>query len=51
MTSMNALTKTAPVLLADIDTNSLSWADDLVVISKSKGLQNALDCLNKYCQK
>ncbi len=32
--------------------NSLSWADDLVLISRSKpGLQNALDKLDRYCTK
>jgi len=32
--------------------NSLSWADDLVIISQSKiGLQNCLDKLKEYCKK
>ena len=41
-----------PVSLDGYEFNSLSWADDLTLISLShKGLQKALDCLNTYCEK
>jgi len=41
-----------PVYLGDKHLNSLSWADDLVLISTSEiGLQNSLDALSLYCQK
>ena len=41
-----------PVLLDNLKISSLSWADDLVVISQSKeGLQQALNKLNDYCNK
>ena len=41
-----------PVDLDGTQFNSLSWADDLVLISTSpKGLQNALDALSSYCNK
>jgi len=41
-----------PVALNDIKLNSLSWADDLVLLSKSKeGLQNCLNKLYDYCSK
>ena len=41
-----------PVTLADSQLNSLSWADDLVLMSESHaGLQRCLDKLHAYCQK
>lgn len=41
-----------PVSLDNLKINSLSWADDLVIVSKSAaGLQNCLDKLNVYCHK
>ena len=41
-----------PVDLDGVNLNSLSWADDLMLISKSpEGLQNCLDKLDKYCYK
>ena len=44
---------TDPLSLADnVKINSLSWADDLVLMSTShKGLQTCLDRLNEYCTK
>ena len=40
-----------PVTLDDITLNSISWADDLLLISKSKeGLQKCLDKLHSYCK-
>lgn len=40
-----------PIKLGDTYMNSLSWADDLVLMSTSKnGLQNALNKLQTYCQ-
>jgi hypothetical protein len=39
-----------PVCLGEKEFSSLSWADDLVLISLSEsGLQNALDALSNYC--
>ncbi len=41
-----------PVMLHDTPLNSLSWADDLILVSKSaKGLQCCLDILQEYCTK
>ena len=41
-----------PVLLGNAHLNSLSWADDFVLMSTSKtGLQNFLDNLQTYCCK
>ena len=41
-----------PVAMGNLDINSLSWADDLVLISSSqKGLQRCLDKLEEYCDK
>ncbi len=41
-----------PVELGGMIFNSLSWADDMVIISKSKaGLQKCLDQLQKYCER
>ena len=41
-----------PVNLDGFSFNSLSWADDLVIVSKSpSGLQKCLDNLEKYCYK
>ena len=41
-----------PIILGDITLSSISWADDLILISKSqKGLQKCLDNLNEYCCK
>ncbi len=41
-----------PVALDNFEFNSLSWADDLVLLSKSKaGLQNCLTQLELYCDK
>ncbi len=38
--------------LNNVSVNSLSWADGLVLISRSKpGLQHALDKLDSYCTK
>ena len=42
----------SPVKLGEISLNSMSWADDLVLISESvSGLQNCLDRLQAYCKK
>ena len=39
-----------PLLLQDTEISSLSFADDLVIFSKTHtGLQNSLDKLEKYC--
>ncbi len=41
-----------PICLDNVKMNSLSWADDLVLMSTSqKGLQNCLDRLSTYCDK
>ena len=41
-----------PAKLQNISLNSLSWADDLVLISETKeGLQKCLDKLHRYCIK
>jgi hypothetical protein len=41
-----------PVILGNTKFNSISWADDLVLVSTSKcGLQNSLDKLGHYCEK
>ena len=41
-----------PTCLGTLKINSLSWADDLVIVSKSAlGLQNCLNKLYLYCQK
>ena len=41
-----------PAKLHNISLNSLSWADDLVLISETKeGLQKCLDKLHRYCIK
>ena len=41
-----------PVELGSISFNSLSWADDMVLLSTSEiGLQRSLDALSKYCRK
>ena len=41
-----------PVKLSDTALNSLSWADDLLLLSLSKeGLQKCLNNLREYCQK
>ena len=41
-----------PIHLGDFILNSLSWADDLVLISRSKmGLQKCLNNLKIYCNK
>ena len=41
-----------PVCLNTIVLNSISWADDLILISRSqKGLQVCLDKLHTYCRK
>ena len=41
-----------PVIMGDIVISSISWADDLILISKSqKGLQKCLNNLNEYCCK
>ena len=42
----------APVNLADMPLSSMSWADDLVLLSESaEGLQRSLDKLRDYCYK
>ena len=42
----------SPVELDGFQFNSLSWADDLILISTSEsGLQNSLNALNSYCHK
>ena len=44
--------KCDPVKLDNYTLNSMSWADDLVLISNSqKGLQRCLDSLHNYCEK
>ena len=41
-----------PVKIGDVSINSISWADDLLLISCSKeGLQSCLNKLNDYCIK
>ena len=41
-----------PTCLGTLKINSLSWADDLVIVSKSAlGLQNCLNKLYLYCLK
>ena len=41
-----------PVKLGNMNINSLSWADDLVLFSTNKkGIQNCMDKLSKYCHK
>ena len=41
-----------PVRLGDIDVNSMSWADDLVLMSTTAiGLQRCLDRIQGYCHK
>jgi len=41
-----------PVCLGNNYFNSMSWADDLVLISSTEaGLQNALDSLSNYCHR
>ena len=44
--------KCDPISIGSIVLNSLSWADDLIIVSLSKeGLQNSLNRLQAYCQK
>ena len=41
-----------PISIGSIAMNSLSWADDLVIMSRSKsGLQTCLNNLQMYCDK
>ena len=41
-----------PIKLGEITFNSISWADDLILISDSEnGLQGCLNKLNEYCDK
>ena len=41
-----------PINIGKYNLNSLSWADDLVLVSSTpEGLQNCLDKLNDYCNK
>ena len=41
-----------PINLGSIAINSISWADDLIIMSRSKsGLQKCLDNLQMYCDK
>ena len=41
-----------PIKLGDIKLNSISWADDLILLSKSKlGLQTCLNNLEMYCKR
>ena len=41
-----------PVSLNDLEFNTLSWADDLLIVSTSpEGLQNCLNKLQSYCYK
>ena len=41
-----------PIQLGDVAMNSISWADDLIVMSLSRnGLQKCLDKLENYCNK
>ena len=41
-----------PVKMGSVHINSISWADDLMLLSKSKsGLKRCLDNLKTYCQK
>ena len=45
-------TKCDPVTIDSLNVNSMSWADDLVLVSRSRaGLQSCLDELNTYCNK
>ena len=40
-----------PIKLGSLDLSSLSWADDLILLSLSKdGLQSCLNKLEKYCK-
>ena len=42
----------APILLGNLRINSISWADDLILMSLSKnGLQNCVLKLEEYCRK
>ena len=41
-----------PIQLGSLSLNSISWADDLIMISlSSNGLQNCLSRLERYCKK
>ena len=41
-----------PVQLAEVSISSVSWADDLLLLSTSvNGLQRCLDLLHAYCYK
>ena len=41
-----------PVKLGNMNINSLSWADDLVLLSTNKnGIQNCMNKLSEYCYK
>ena len=41
-----------PIQLGSIVMNSLSWADDLILMSLSKqGLQNCINKLEDYCRR
>ena len=43
--------QTSPVKIAGKDTNCLMWADDIIILSKTKeGLQQCLNNMYKYCQ-
>ena len=43
---------TTPVAIAGKNINCLMWADDIIILSKTKeGLQQCLDNMYKYCQK
>ena len=43
--------QTSPVKIAGKDINCLMWADDIIILSKTKeGLQQSLNNMYKYCQ-
>ena len=53
LTFLNTMPYTCdPVCLDETSINSLSFADDLVILSESQsGLQSALNKLENYCHK
>ena len=42
--------KTDPVIVGDVQVNSLLYADDIILLSSTQeGLQNSLDVLSNFC--